>query len=48
MAGAGQLTPAAAAAFLLAQVYPVILSVATALGHDPDAPATLRKVTQTR
>jgi len=45
--GAGALTPAAAAALLLAHVYPVILSVALALGYDPDTPATLSKVTQT-
>ena len=40
-------TPAAAAALLLAVLYPVILNTALALGHDPDAPATLSKVTQT-
>lgn len=45
--GAGPLTPAAAAALLLYLVYPVILSLAVALGHDPDTPATLSKVTQT-
>lgn len=42
------LTPAAAAAAILRQVYPVILDAALALGHDPDAPATLSKVTMTR
>lgn len=35
------LTPAAAAAAILRQIYPVILDVARALGHDPDAPAAL-------
>ncbi|SMY06664.1 SIS domain-containing protein [Flavimaricola marinus] len=43
----GALTPAAAAALMLTLVYPVILATALALGHDPDAPATLSKVTQT-
>lgn len=47
-AGVTGLTPAAAAAALLALVYPVILSTALALGHDPDAPETLAKVTRTR
>ena len=32
---------------LLLLLYPVILATALALGHDPDAPATLSKVTQT-
>ncbi|SFS16764.1 SIS domain-containing protein [Yoonia litorea] len=41
------LTPAAAAAALLAVIYPVILRTALALGLDPDAPETLSKVTQT-
>ncbi|WP_373355974.1 SIS domain-containing protein [Pseudoroseicyclus sp. CXY001] len=45
--GPGALTPAAAAALMLMMVYPVILGAARALGHDPDAPATLSKVTQT-
>jgi glucosamine--fructose-6-phosphate aminotransferase (isomerizing) len=45
--GARDLTPVAAAALLLCLIYPVILSVSVALGHDPDAPATLAKVTQT-
>lgn len=45
--GAADLVPAAAASLLLALIYPVILSVAVALGHDPDTPATLSKVTQT-
>ena len=40
--------PAVAAAKLLCMLYPVILATALALGHDPDAPATLSKVTQTR
>ena len=42
------LTPGAAAALLLCQLYPVIREVAVGLGADPDAPATLKKVTQTR
>jgi len=42
------LTPAAAAAAILRQVYPVILDASLALGHDPDTPATLSKVTMTR
>lgn len=41
------LTPAAAAAFLLAMMYPIILDTALALGLNPDAPETLSKVTQT-
>jgi len=41
------LTPAAAAAVLLGLLYPVVLDTALALGHDPDAPDTLSKVTQT-
>ncbi len=45
--GADGLTPAAAAALLLCLMYPVVLAVAVALGHDPDRPATLSKVTQT-
>lgn len=45
--GAGTLTPAAAAALLLYLTYPLVLAVALALGHDPDRPATLSKVTQT-
>ena len=40
-------TPAAAAALLLAAVYPIILNTALALGFDPDAPQTLSKVTRT-
>jgi len=44
---APQLTPAGAAALLLCLLYPVVLATAVALGHDPDAPATLSKVTQT-
>ncbi len=42
------LTPAAAAALLLILTYPIVLNTALALGHDPDRPATLTKVTQTR
>jgi glucosamine--fructose-6-phosphate aminotransferase (isomerizing) len=45
--GASGLTPAGAAALLLCLMYPVVQKVAVALGHDPDAPATLSKVTQT-
>jgi glucosamine--fructose-6-phosphate aminotransferase (isomerizing) len=47
-AGATNLTPAAAAAALLILTYPLALATALALGHDPDRPATLSKVTQTR
>ena len=47
-AGATGLTPAAAAAALLCLAYPLALYTALALGHDPDRPATLSKVTQTR
>lgn len=47
-AGATNLTPAAAAAALLILTYPLALRTALALGHDPDRPATLSKVTQTR
>jgi glutamine---fructose-6-phosphate transaminase (isomerizing) len=46
--GATTLTPAAAAAALLILTYPLALATALALGHDPDRPATLSKVTQTR
>lgn len=42
------LPPAAAAAALLCLTYPLALKTALALGHDPDRPATLSKVTQTR
>ena len=42
-----EIAPAAAAAVLLAALYPVILNTALALGLDPDAPKTLSKVTQT-
>ncbi|TNC68830.1 SIS domain-containing protein [Rubellimicrobium roseum] len=45
--GAGDLTPAAAAALLLCLLYPVVHAVALARGHDPDAPETLSKVTRT-
>jgi glucosamine--fructose-6-phosphate aminotransferase (isomerizing) len=44
---ARDLTPAAAAAALLYLTYPLVLALALALGHDPDRPATLSKVTQT-
>ena len=47
-AGATGLTPAAAAAALLCLSYPLVLQTALALGHDPDQPTTLAKVTQTR
>ncbi len=43
----GELPPAAAAAALLCLSYPLALKTALALGHDPDRPATLSKVTQT-
>lgn len=46
--GLDELTPAAAAAALLCLTYPLALQTALALGHDPDRPATLSKVTQTR
>lgn len=45
--GATTLTPAAAAAYLLYLVYPIILNTALALGLNPDQPVTLSKVTQT-
>jgi glucosamine--fructose-6-phosphate aminotransferase (isomerizing) len=45
--GAGDLTPAAAAALLLCLLYPVVRDTALARGHDPDAPKTLAKVTRT-
>jgi glucosamine--fructose-6-phosphate aminotransferase (isomerizing) len=45
--GVGGLTPAGGAALMLAALYPVVHEVALALGHDPDAPAVLSKVTQT-
>ena len=45
--GAQGLTPAAAAALLLCLLYPVVHATALARGHDPDAPATLSKVTRT-
>ena len=45
--GTAGLTPAAAAAALLCLTYPLALETALALGHDPDSPATLSKVTQT-
>ena len=44
---AADLTPAAAAALLLCLLYPVVHATALARGHDPDAPATLSKVTRT-
>ena len=40
--------PATAAAELLCMTYPIVLETALALGHDPDRPTTLAKVTQTR
>lgn len=40
-------TPASAAALLLLRCYPAILDAGLALGLNPDAPSTLRKVTQT-
>ncbi len=46
--GAAGLTPAAAAAALLYLTYPIALQTALLLGQDPDRPATLSKVTQTR
>jgi glucosamine--fructose-6-phosphate aminotransferase (isomerizing) len=46
--GAPALTPAGAAALLLCLLYPVVRDVALALGQNPDSPATLSKVTQTR
>lgn len=46
-AGAGPSVPAAAAAMLLFLLYPVILAASLALGHDPDRPETLSKVTET-
>ena len=45
--GIDNVAPAAAAAVLLAAMYPVILNTALALGLDPYAPETLSKVTQT-
>lgn len=45
--GGHSMTPAANAALLLYLIYPVILAASVALGHDPDRPATLSKVTQT-
>lgn len=44
---ARELTPAVAAALMLAVMYPVILETALALGLNPDAPETLSKVTKT-
>ena len=46
--GALNLTPAAAGAALLCLAYPLVLETALALGQNPDAPANLSKVTQTR
>ncbi len=45
--GAADLVPAAAAAVLLAMMYPIILNTALALGLNPDQPETLSKVTRT-
>ena len=42
-----ELKTSAAAALLLATMYPVVLNNALALGFDPDVPQTLSKVTQT-
>ena len=47
-AGLPSVTPAAAAVALLCLTYPAVRRVALALGQDPDRPATLSKVTQTR
>lgn len=47
-AGLPDLEPVAQAAALLHLLYPVIHSLALALGLDPDAPDTLQKVTSTR
>lgn len=44
---AGTIPPIAAAAALLAQLYPVVLETALRLGLDPDAPNTLSKITET-
>ncbi|MBL4812027.1 MAG: SIS domain-containing protein [Rhodobacteraceae bacterium] len=41
------LVGAPAAAYLLAMIYPAILEASLALGHDPDRPSILSKVTQT-
>lgn len=47
-AGTGAMPAAAAAAALLYLTYPLALQAALALGLNPDHPATLTKVTQTR
>ncbi len=44
---AADVSPAAAAAALLAVMYPIILNTALILGLDPDRPEALSKVTQT-
>lgn len=44
---AADVSPAAAAAALLAVMYPIILNTALVLGLDPDRPEALSKVTQT-
>ena len=44
---AGPMTAAASAALLLYLCYPLVLATSLALGHDPDHPANLSKVTQT-
>ena len=44
---AGPMTAAAAAALLPYLCYPLVLATSLALGHDPDHPANLSKVTQT-
>ncbi len=46
-AGAQGLTPVAAAALQLFHLYSVVLETTLSLGLDPDAPATLAKVTST-
>lgn len=46
--GGAEVAPAAAAAILLYLYYPVILATALVLGHDPDRPETLSKVTETK
>ncbi len=46
--GIPALTPAGGAALCIASLYPIIRNVAVSLGMDPDAPATLSKVTVTR
>jgi glutamine---fructose-6-phosphate transaminase (isomerizing) len=45
--GTADLVPAAAAAMLLYACYPIVLRLAHHLGHDPDKPDKLAKVTRT-